>query len=437
MSQNLKEPLCRGAKERIRLMKKNDPKQNKNQEQVEEVKSPLEEIIREGARKLLQSAIEREIADYMESINVTGGRRHVVRNGFAPERSILTGIGPISIKQPRIRDRRQDKESFTSSILPRYLRRVPSLDNLIPVLYLKGVSTGDFTGALSAILGDNVKGLSANTVVRLKRQWEDEYRQWTKRSLENRRYVYFRADGINFNVRLEDPENKKQCMLIIIGAGEDGTKELVGILDGYRESKLSWMELLSDLKERGIATGPDLAIGDGGLGFWAALREVYPDAKEQRCRVHKTANILDKMPKGTQPRAKERIHDIYRADTRQQALVAMNSFVSLYGKKFPGACECLTKDTDVLLAFYDFPAEHWIHIRSTNVIESTFATVRLRTDKTRGCGTRLATLTMVFKLAREARKTWKRLKGYRLIPRVLEGDIFIDGESPKEEERVA
>jgi len=278
-------------------MKKNDPKQDKNQEQVEEAKSPLEEIIREGARKLLQSAIEREIADYMESINGTGGRRNVVRNGFAPERSILTGIGPISIKQPRIRDRRQNKEHFTSSILPRYLRRVPSLDNLIPVLYLKGVSTGDFTGALSAILGENAKGLSANTVVRLKRQWEDEYRQWTKRSLENRRYAYFWADGINFNVRLEDPENRRQCMLIIIGAGEDGTKELVGILDGYRESRLSWMELLSDLKQRGLAVGPNLAVGDGGLGFWAALREIYPDTEEQRCWVHKTANILDKMPK--------------------------------------------------------------------------------------------------------------------------------------------
>lgn len=418
-------------------MKKNDPKPNKNQEQVEEVRSTLEEIIREGARKLLQSAIEREIADYMESINGTGGRKAVVRNGFAPERSILTGIGPISIQQPRIRDRREKKESFTSSILPRYLRRVPSLDNLIPVLYLKGVSTGDFTDALSAILGDNAKGLSANTVVRLKRQWEDEYRQWTKRSLKSKRYVYFWADGINFTVRLEDPENRRQCMLIIVGAGEDGTKELVGILDGYRESTLSGKELLSDLKERGLATGPNIAIGDGGLGFWAALREVYPDTKEQRCWVHKTANILDKMPKSVQPKAKEKIHDIYRADTRQQALVAMNAFVSLYGKKFPGACECLTKDKGVLFTFYDFPAEHWIHIRSTNVIESTFATVRLRTDKTRGCGTRLATLTMVFKLAREAQKTWKRLKGYRLIPRVLDGDTFIDGESVKEEEQVA
>ena len=421
-------------------MKKNEPKRDRNQAQVEEVKSPLEEIIREGARKLLQSAIEREIADYMEALNSTygtGNRKAVVRNGFAPERSILTGSGPISIRQPRIRDRREKKESFTSSILPRYLRRVPSLDNLIPVLYLKGVSTGDFTDALAAILGENAKGLSANTVVRLKKQWEEEYRQWTKRSLEGKRYAYFWADGINFNVRLEDPENKRQSMLIIIGAVEDGTKELVGILDGYRESRLSWMELLSDLRERGLATGPGLAIGDGGLGFWAALREVYPDTREQRCWVHKTANILDKMPKGTQPKAKERIHDIYRADTRQQAIVAMNSFVSLYGKKFPGACDCLTKDKDVLFTFYDFPAEHWIHIRSTNVIESTFATVRLRTDKTRGCGTRLATLTMVFKLAREAQKTWKKLKGYKLIPRVLEGDIFIDGESPKEEERVA
>jgi len=421
-------------------MRKNEPKKNKNQEQVDQGKSLLEEIIREGARKLLQSAIEKEITDYMEKVNgvsVTGNKKVVVRNGFAPKRSIMTGIGPICIQQPRIRDRWEKKEVFTSSILPRYLRGVPSLDNLIPVLYLKGVSTGDFTDALGAILGDNAKGLSANTIVRLKKQWEEEYQTWTKRSLKDKRYAYFWADGINFTVRLEDPENRKQCMLVIIGAGEDGSKELVGILDGYRESKLSWMDLLSDLRERGLTEGPALAVGDGGLGFWAAIQEIYPGTQEQRCWVHKTANILDKMPKGTQPKAKERIHDIYRADTRQQAIVAMNAFVSLYGKKFPNACECLTKDTETLLSFYNFPAEHWIHIRSTNVIESTFATVRLRTDKTRGCGTRLATLTMVFKLAREAQKTWHKMKGYRLIPKVINGDIFIDGENRNEEEQVA
>jgi putative transposase len=225
--------------------------------------------------------------------------------------------------------------------------------------------------------------------------------------------------------------------LIIIGVLADGTKELVAVLDGYRESKLSWMELLSSLKERGLTEGPRLAIGDGGLGFWAALREAYPGTEEQRCWVHKTANILDKMPKSVQAKVKEKIHDIYLAPTKEQALVAYNSFLSLYGKKFPDACECLSKDKDVLFTFYDFPAEHWIHIRTTNPIESTFATVRLRTEKTKGCGTRLATLTMVFKLICETQKTWKKIKGYRLIPKVLEGAIFVDGEVQDEQEQVA
>ena len=433
-------PPCKGVKGRIRLMEKNELKQEKKQAQDDSARSLLEEIIREGARKLLQTAIEKEVAEHIESLSAitdAEGRRMVVRNGFVPERSILTGIGPIAIKQPRVRDRREKKETFTSSILPRYLRRVPSLDNLIPTLYLKGISTGDFTEALKAILGENVRGLSANTIVRLKRQWEDEYKAWSKSSLAEKRYVYFWADGIYFNVRLEDIENKRQCMLVIIGAQEDGTKELIAVLDGYRESKLSWSELLSDLKQRGLDSGPKLAIGDGCLGFWAALREIYPDTQQQRCWVHKTANILDKMPKSVQPKAKEKIHDIYLAPTKEQALVALNSFVSLYGKKFPGACECLTKDTEVLFSFYNFPAEHWIHIRSTNVIESTFATVRLRTEKTKGCGTRLATLTMVFKLGLEAQKTWKRIKGYRLIPQVLQGITCIDGEIPEEKEQVA
>ncbi|RPJ01221.1 MAG: IS256 family transposase [Deltaproteobacteria bacterium] len=420
-------------------MKKNELKHEKKQEQDDNKGSLLEGIIREGARKLLQTAIEQEVTEYLNlfsSVKDADGKRLVVGNGFLPERSILTGIGPIQVKQRRVRDRREG-ESFTSVILPRYLRRIPSVDNLIPVLYLKGISTGDFTEALSAILGENAKGLSATNIVRLKSQWEKEYRDWTDRDLTGKRYVYFWADGIYFNVRLEDPENKRQCFLVIIGAREDGTKELVGVLDGYRESKLSWTELLSKLKEKGLTEGPKLAMGDGGLGFWAALPEVYPETKEQRCWVHKTANILDKMPKSVQPKAKERIHDIYLAPTKNQALVAMNSFVSLYGKKFPEASKCLTKDQDVLFTFYDFPAEHWVHIRSTNVIESTFATVRLRTDKTKGCGSRLATLTMVFKLTEAAQKTWKRIKGHKLIPRVLDGATFLDGEIPGEGEQVA
>ncbi|NBJ14833.1 MAG: IS256 family transposase [Dehalobacter sp. 4CP] len=411
-------------------MKNNEPVAQKNQEK-EEPQSVLEQILREGARKLLQAAIEHEVAEYISIFSEAkdeNGRHMIVRNGFLPERSILTGIGPLPVKQPRIRDKRENKETFTSAILPRYLRRIPSLDNLIPTLYLKGISTGDFTEALSAILGENAKGLSANTIVRLKKQWEEEYKLWIKHNLADKRYIYFWADGIYFNVRLEDPENKKQCFLVIIGALEDGTKELVAVLDGYRESKLSWKELLLDLKQRGLSEGPRLAIGDGSLGFWAAIREVYPETKEQRCWVHKTANILDNMPKSVQPKAKEKIHDIYMAPTKEQALVAFNNFHSVYGTKFEKACECLTKDKDTLLTFYDFPAEHWIHIRSTNPIESTFATVRLRTKKTKGCGTRLATLTMVFKLALEAQKTWQKIKGYKLIPKVIEGAKFVDGE---------
>jgi putative transposase len=410
-----------------------------NRNQVEEARSVLDNIIREGAQKVLQAAIEHEVSVYIDLFkNVTDekGRRMVVRHGSLPERSLLTGAGPLRVKQPRVRDKRED-QFFTSAILPRYLRRAPSLNNLIPTLYLKGISTGDFTEALSAILGENVQGLSANTIVRLKRQWEGEYKEWARRDLSDKHYVYIWADGIYVNVRLEDTENKRQCFLILIGACEDGTKELIAVLDGYRESKLSWMELLSSLKERGLTEGPRLAIGDGGLGFWAALREIYPDTKEQRCWVHKTANILDKMPKSVQPKAKEKIHDIYRADTREQALVALNGFVSLYGKKFPGACECLIKDKDILFTFYDFPAEHWIHIRTTNPIESTFATVRLRTAKTKGCGTRLATLTMVFKLVYETRKTWKKIKGYKLIAKVLEGIPFVDGEMKEQEVQAA
>ena len=418
-------------------MKNDEPIGSKNQ--AEGTKNLLEDIIREGARKLLQAAIEHEVSAYIDlfkDLRDEKGRRMVVRHGSLPERCLLTGIGPLKVKQPRVRDKREDN-CFASTILPRYLRRVPSLDNLIPVLYLKGISTGDFTQALEAILGDNAKGLSASTVVRLKRQWEQEYKEWARRDLAGKRYVYVWADGIYFNVRLEDTENRRQCFLILIGAREDGTKELIAVLDGYRESKLSWMELLSSLKERGLREGPRLAVGDGGLGFWAALREIYPDTREQRCWVHKTANVLDKMPRSIQPRAKEKIHDIYRAGTKEEALVGLNGFISLYGKKFPGACECLTKDRDTLFTYYDFPAEHWIHIRTTNPIESTFATVRLRTQKTRGCGTRLATLTMVFKLVLETRKTWKKIKGYKLIPKVLEGIPFIDGELKDQGEQAA
>lgn len=407
---------------------------NKVESQIQpEQKSVLEEIIREGARKLLQQAIEAEVAEYLERFKgqTDEGRRLVVRNGSLPARELVTGIGPLKIRQPRVRDRREG-EVFSSNIIPRYMRRVPSVDNLIPFLYLKGISTGDFTKALEAILGPNASGLSATNIVRLKRQWELDYRQWAKRDISGSRYVYFWADGIYFNVRLEDPGNARQCFLVIMGALEDGRKELVAVLDGYRESKESWRGVLRDLKRRGLKEVPKLAVGDGGLGLWPALEEEFPQTRHQRCWVHKTLNILDKMPKSMHHRAKAQIREMYMAATKQEALKAYEEFLILYNAKYEKACECLKKDKDVLFTFYDFPAEHWVHIRTTNPIESTFGTVRHRTRKTKGCGSRLATLTMVFKLSLEAEKTWKKLKGHQLIPKVIEGVKFVDGEMMKE-----
>jgi len=417
----------------------NDEPINEKKQVEETPRSVLEEIVREGARRLLQAAIENEVAEHVERLKELKdekGHRMVVKNGSSPERTLVTGVGPLTIKQPRVHDKREG-ELFTSAILPRYMRRVPTIDTLLPVLYLKGISTGDMASALESILGPDAPGLSATNIVRLKRIWETEYKDWVHRDLTGTRYVYFWVDGIYFNVRLEEPDANRMCFLVVMGALENGKKELVAILDGYRESKSSWLEVLLNLKERGLTEGPKLAVGDGSLGFWAALPEVYPETREQRCWVHKTANILDKMPSSVQPKAKEKIHDMYMAPTKEQAFVAYNSFLSLYSVKFPKACECLTKDKDVLFTFYDFPAEHWIHLRSTNPIESTFATVRHRTKRTKGCGTRLATLTMVFKLCKQAEKTWKRIKGYRLITKVIEGVRFVDGELVDEAIRVA
>ena len=398
--------------------------------------SVLDLIAREGARKMLQLALENEVQEYVDSHkNLTDetGKQIVVRNGYLPERDILTGVGALNLKQPRVRTRESNmqnvEETFSSKILPRYLKRIPSIDNLIPLLYLKGISTNDFPTALSAILGDGAKGLSPANIVRLKKGWEDDYKEWSGRDLSNKEYVYFWVDGIYFNVRLE---NERSCILVIMGADKHGNKELVTVSDGYRESKLSWREILLDLKKRGLAISPKLAIGDGALAFWAALDEVFPETKRQRCWVHKTANILDKLPKSVQPKAKSLIHEMYMAPTKEEALESYNHFVKVYEAKYPKAVNTLVKDEKDLFNFYDFPGMHWIHIRTTNPIESTFATVRLRTKKTKGSGSRMATLTMVFKLALEAQKTWKKLKGHKLIPLVLEGRIFIDGELEEE-----
>jgi putative transposase len=395
--------------------------------QAQEARTALEEILREGARRMLGLAIEAEVADYIEAhrhiVEEATGRRLVVRNGRLPGREIQTGLGPVPVSQPRVNDRREGRK-FTSCILPPYLRRLPSIEALIAVLYLKGVSTNDFPEALHAILGENAAGLSPTSIVRLKEAWRGEYEAWATRDLTGRRYVYFWADGIYFTVRLTD---ERPCLLVIMGAAEDGTKELVGLWDGERESRLSWLELLRDLKRRGLQVSPKLCVGDGALGFWAALPEVFSEAREQRCWVHKTANVLDKMPKKVQPAAKRLIHEIYMAETKKDALKAFDEFLACYGAKYPKACECLVKDKDVLLTFYDFPAEHWVHLRSTNPIESTFATVRHRTRQTKGCGSRLATLSMVFKLCREAEKHWRRLNGHHLILKVISGVRFEDG----------
>jgi transposase-like protein len=381
---------------------------------------------------MLQVAIQMEVATYIEQhaglVDPDTGHRLVVRNGFQPERSIQSGLGDIAIRKPRVHDRRPG-HTFTSHILPPYLRRTPSLEALIPILYLKGVSTNDFPAALEPILGPDAKNLSPNVVTRLKQAWEAEYEAWTHRDLSGKRYVYWWVDGIYFNVRIGD---ERPCLLVIVGALKDGTKELVGIWDGERESKLSWTELLRDLTRRGIEEAPKLCIADGALGFWAAIEELFPQTRQQRCWTHKTANVLDKLPKKVQPSAKALLHDMWQAETKADALAAFDEFPARYGAKYPKACECLRKDRDVLFTFYDFPAEHWVHLRTTNPIESTFATVRHRTRQTKGCGSRMATLTMVFKLASEAEKRWRKLNGSELIDKVLDDIPFEDGLEVKE-----
>jgi transposase-like protein len=382
---------------------------------------------------MLQTAIETEVEEFVRlhcDRRDASGHRQVVRNGYQPARELLTGAGRLEIQQPRVRDNSSEKEkriSFSSSILPPYLRRSKALDELIPWLYLKGISTGDFSEALQSLLGEDAPGLSPNVIVRLKEKWGQEYDQWSRRDLSERAYVYIWADGIHVNVRLENEADQRQCLLVLMGATPDGQKELVAVVDGYRESEQSWYELLIDLKNRGLSLAPKLAIGDGALGFWAALRKVYGETREQRCWVHKTANVLNNMPTSVQPRAKTDIHEIWMAESRAAATKAFNAFLEKYRAKYPAACECLEKDRDVLLSFYDFPAEHWIHVRTTNPIESTFSTIRLRHRRTKGSGTRRASLTMMFKLAQSAQKRWRRLNGHQHIVHLLEGKKFIDG----------
>jgi putative transposase len=395
--------------------------------------SPLDELVREGARQLLQRALELEVAEVIaqfDALRDDAGRHRLVRNGHLPERTILTGAGPLDVHQPRVRDRAgkeaPDRVHFTSSILPPYVRRSPAMDALIPWLYLKGVSAADMGDALQALIGPSAANSSAGVVLKLKEEWERERQAWKERDLAGKEYVYLWADGVYFTIRLDDDD--RQCILVLIGATRDGRKELLAVQDGYRESEQSWRELLLDLKEKQhLVLPPKLAVGDGALGFWAALRKVYPSTREQRCWMHKSGNVLDKLPKAVQPRARDDLHQVWMAETRAAAEAAFDLFLEKYGAKYPKATECLAKDREELLAFYDFPAEHWKHLRTTNPIESTFATVRLRHRRTKGSGSRDACLAMVFKLVQHAQRHWRKLDGREFIPDVLAGKRFVDG----------
>jgi putative transposase len=391
---------------------------------------PLTEVLRSGARALLAQAVDAEVAALL-SVHAeeltADGRRRLVRHGYLPEREITTGIGPVPVRCPRVRDRLGEgleRIHFSSAILPPYARRSKSLEVLIPILYLKGVSTGQFDEALIALLGKDAGGLSASTIARLKEAWLEEHARWSKRDLSAKRYVYFWVDGIHVQARLED---NAQCLLVIIGATPEGKKELVGLIDGVRESGQSWHELLLDLKRRGVTVAPELAVADGALGFWQAIEEVWPQTRGQRCWVHKTANVLNKLPKSLQPKAKRALQEIWMAETKKDALVAFDAFAESWGVKYRKAVECLIKDRDALLTFYDFPAEHWKHLRTTNIIESSFATVRHRTVRSKGCLSNKTALAMIFKLAEAAEQTWRRLDGHSQLPKVILGVKFNDG----------
>ena len=397
--------------------------------QPDQIDDALTDVLRLGAARLLAVAIEAEVEAHLAAhadLKLPDGRQRLVRHGSLPAREVQTGIGAVKVQVPRVRDRADsNKIRFQSSILPQYIRRTKCLEALIPWLYLKGISTGNFQEALSALLGPDAPNLSADTISRLTKSWADELEAWQSRDLSARHYVYLWADGIYFQARTE-PDN--QCMLVIIGATPEGRKELVGFTDGYRESTQSWRELLLDLKARGLAKMPSLAVGDGGMGLWAAMREVFPTTAQQRCWVHKTANVLNHLPKSVQAKAKTDLHNIWMAETRKNADKAFDHFAGKYGAKYDKAVACLAKDRDVLLAFYDFPAEHWRHVRTTNPIESTFATVRHRTKRSKGCLSRAKSRIMVFKLIKAAEKNWLRLRGTNQLPKLITGVKFTDGE---------
>ena len=397
---------------------------------------PLTAILRSGARRLPAEAVEAEAEAFlaeMRTARLADGRERLVRHGHGPERLVQTGIGPVPVQRVKLRDRGAGVEGerirFTSSLLPRWARRTPSLDALLPVLYLRGVSMGDFQEALGALLGKAAPNLSPSVIARLRGEWEAEHVRWQQRDLSARRYVYLWADGIYLQARMEP---QAECMLVLIGATPEGKKELVGFQVGVRESAQSWRELLVDLKARGLAIAPELATGDGALGFWKALEEVCPTTRHQRCWVHKTVNVMDKLPKSVQPAAKQDLREIWQAPDRVTAETAIATFAEKYATKYEKAVTCLLKDRDALLTFYNFPAEHWDHLRTSNPIESVFATVRHRTVRTKGALSQDTARLMVFKLVMAAAKTWRRLKGENQLPKVVQGVRFRDGVEVKQ-----
>lgn len=399
--------------------------------QAASIDDPLTEIAREGARRMLAEALRAEVDAFVSGFadeTLPDGRQRVVRHGYAPSRTIQTGIGPIEVTRAKVRDRaavaREKKIRFTSAILPRWARRSRSLDALLPILYLRGVSTGDFQEALAALLGKDAPNLSPSVITRLTAAWDAEYEAWQRRDLSARRYVYVWADGVYLQARMEP---SAECMLVVIGATPEGKKELVGFQVGTRESAQSWRELLVDLKARGLAVAPELAVGDGALGFWKALEEVFPSTRHQRCWLHKVANVLNAVPKSIGPQVKADLNEICRAPDRAHAVAALDTFVEKYGAKYAKAGACLTRDRDALLTFFNFPAEHWDHLRTSNPIESVFATVRHRTVRTKGALSQLTAKLMVFKLVTAAAKTWRRLQGQNLLPKVIEGVTFHNG----------
>jgi transposase-like protein len=399
--------------------------------QPDDIDDPLTNILRAGARQLLAQAVEIEVETFLATVKdlkLADGRARVVRHGYGPARTIATGIGPVEVARAKIRDRGAagdgERIRFTSAILPKWARRTRSLDALLPVLYLRGISTGDFQEALTALLGKDAPDLSPAVISRLTAEWQGEYERWQKRDLSARRYVYVWADGVFLQARMED---HGECMLVLIGATPEGKKELIGFQVGVRESTQSWRELLIDVKQRGLQIAPEIAVGDGALGFWKALDEVFPGTRHQRCWVHKTVNVLDKVPLSVQANMKKDLREVYWAPNRAAAEVALDVFAEKYRAKYGRAVECLAKDRDALLAFYDFPAEHWDHLRTTNPIESVFATVRHRTVRTKGSLSSTTARLMVFKLVIAASKTWRRLKGTNQLPKVIAGVRFNDG----------